>query len=127
MLLIDLDELSTAALAQSLASRGAHVFFTAAPHVARRLSQECYFDLVVIDDRLDGEAHPSLADVIARDGHRCVVLSVGAERRALQTGEITVRGGIRRPLEAERVFTLSVVAGQDGRYEEIRRFLDLSP
>lgn len=125
ILLVDLDEEGTGALAERLAARGIQVFFTAAPHVGRRLSQEYYFDLVVVDERLDHETSPPLSDVIARDGHRCVVLSVPPERHAIEAEAITVRGALRRPLEADRLFELSVEAARDASTERLRRLLDL--
>lgn len=108
-----------------MAARGAQVFFTAAAHVGRRLSQEYYFDLVVVDERIDRETSPPLSDQLARDGHRCVVLSVAPDRTAVEADSITMRGALRRPLDADRVFDLSVEVVRDASVDRLRALLDL--
>lgn len=127
LLFIDLDEPATAALAEQLATRGAHVYFTASPHVGKRLSQEHYFDLVVIDSRLaaDGRNKPALPDVIAREGHRCVVLSVADDRNALPNCGQTVRGAIIRPLDANRILQLALDVIDNASFDGYKHHLDV--
>lgn len=126
VLLIDADEPSTAALAQRLGDLGVNVFYTAASHVGRRLSQEHYFDLVVVDTTIDRETQPHLSELIARDGHRCVVLSVPAGQRDFQAEEHSVRGALHRPLGAERIQRLAAEVVRNGNFDGYREMLDLT-
>lgn len=125
ILLVDADEAAAANLAHELGSRGSHVFYTATAHVGRRLSQEHYFDLVLVDDRIDRQTIPPLSQMIAREGHRCVVLTVGAEQRTFAASELTVRGAVRRPLSADRIHSLAVDVVRDSNLECWRHHLDL--
>lgn len=111
-------------MAQRMAARGAQVFFTATAHVGRRLSQEYYFDLVIVDERIDRETSPPLSDILARDGHRCVVLSVAPNREPVAAEAITMRGALRRPLDPDRIFDLSVEVVVDASADRLRALLD---
>lgn len=124
VLIIDQDEPATAPLARDLARLGMQVFYTAAAHVGRRLSQEYFFDLVVVDDRLDAQTQPCLSDVVARDGHRFVVLSFPDAREPAAMTSPPRRAGVRRPLNAERLFNLSVEVARNASAEQLRRWLD---
>lgn len=123
VLLIDRDEVATASLAQQLSAQGSHVFYTSAAHVGRRLSQEHYFDLVIVDERIANESVPPLSEVISRDGHRCVVLSVPQDCTTLDP---SVRGALRRPLDADRVTHLAVDVVRNGSFEGYRHLLDVT-
>ena len=125
VLIIDQDEAATSALSAQLAARGTNVFYTSAAHVGRRLSQEHYFDLVVVDSRIGAEVEPPLWETIARDGHRCVVLSVPDPCDRLPALALTVRGGLRRPLDANRVHLLAIEVAANASFDSYKHHLDV--
>ncbi len=107
VLVVDADEVAAGELARALSARAVQVFYTTAAEVARRLSQEHLFDLVIVDVDLERESYPSLTAALARDRHRCLVLSVPASTTRLPRGDLTVDGALRRPLDADRIVSIA--------------------
>ncbi len=123
---MDASHRDSESLARRLATAGLHVFFTREPEVSLRLSREFFFDVVVVDAAMQDLDPRSLAEELARDGHRCVVLSGDAETWPPLQGRWGrgIEGALRRPIAVERLALMAQRLAATGDVEAFKRGLD---
>jgi hypothetical protein len=127
VLLVDSEAEATEQLALALGAEGLHVFWTTAAEVAVRLSQEHFFDLVIIDAAVDDEAG-ELAGLFVHHGQGVVLLSSAADRWPPLEGQWgrLVEGAFRRPLQPARVQALAVEVVRLGQRINLEAWVDLT-
>jgi len=127
VLLVDTAAHDTAEVARAMAGAGLHVFWTAASEVGLRLSREYFFDVVLVDVGVDEDPR-GLAEALARDGHRCVVLTADSQGWPPLAGQWgrAVEGALRRPLDVPRLARLAERLARTGDVDAFRRGLDLA-
>lgn len=118
--MVEVQEAGTDAFARSLGAAGVHVFWTAAPEVGLRLSREFYYDVVMVDARVDDCQDLALA--LARDGHRAIILAAAEPERLRIPSPLD--GALRRPVACDRLARLAGDLARTGDLDAFRGALD---
>lgn len=118
--MVDAPDAGTDAFARALGDAGVHVFWTDEPEVGLRLSREFYYDVVMVDARVEGCQDLALA--LARDGHRTVILAAAEPERLSIPRPLD--GAIRRPVSCERLARLAGDLARTGDLDAFREALD---